>query len=121
MEPQIRTLVDIAGSKADLHGRADMMLERARWAGQIFQRYDRPATMAIVDAVARAAHANAGKYADWAVEETGFGVAAHKKLKNELSRPGLSISTATTTTSIRASTPMPGWSGFRAPPAWCSR
>ena len=45
MEPQIRTLVDIAGSKADLHGRADMMLERARWAGQIFQRYDRPATM----------------------------------------------------------------------------
>ncbi|MEP9374401.1 aldehyde dehydrogenase family protein [Mesorhizobium sp. KR1-2] len=89
MEPQIRTLVDIAGSKADLHGRADMMLERARWAGQIFQRYDRNATMAIVDAVAKAAHANAGKYADWAVEETGFGVAAHKKLKNELASTGL--------------------------------
>ncbi|MHA6688524.1 aldehyde dehydrogenase family protein [Mesorhizobium sp. A556] len=89
MEPQIRTLVDIAGTKADLRGRADMMLERARWASQVFQRYDRPATMAIVDAVAKAAHANAAKYADWAVEETGFGVPAHKKLKNELSSTGL--------------------------------
>lgn len=89
MEPQIRTLVDIAGTQADFSGRADLMLERARWASQIFQRYDRAATMAIVDAVARAAHANAGKYADWAVEETGFGVAAHKKLKNELASLGL--------------------------------
>ena len=40
--------------------------------------------MSIVDAVAKAAHENAGRYADWAVEETGFGVAAHKKIKNEL-------------------------------------
>ncbi len=89
MEPQIKTLVDIAGTKADLRGRADMMLERARWAGQVFQRYDRRATMAIVDAVAKAAYANAAKYADWAVEETGFGVPAHKKLKNELSSTAL--------------------------------
>lgn len=84
MEPQIRTLVDISSTPAALNGRADMMLERAHWASAVFQRYDRQQTMAIVDAVAAAAHANAEKYAKWAVEETGFGVVEHKKLKNEL-------------------------------------
>lgn len=84
MEPQIRVLVDISGSKAALQARADMTLERAQWASQMFQRYDRAATMKIVDAVAQCAHANARKYADWAVEETGFGVADHKQRKNEL-------------------------------------
>lgn len=84
MTPEIRTLVDISESHAAMQGRADMMLERARWASSVFRRYDRAATMAIVDAVAAAAHDNAGRYADWAVEETGFGVAAHKKIKNEL-------------------------------------
>ena len=33
---------------------------------------------------AKIAYQNADKYANWAVEETGFGVAAHKKIKNEL-------------------------------------
>ena len=84
MEPVVRKLVDISESPAALKGRADLVLERARWASQVFQRYDLEATMRIVDAVAAAAHANAQKYADWAVEETGFGVAAHKKIKNEL-------------------------------------
>jgi len=84
MEAQIRTLVDISESKAGLQGRANIILERARWASHVFQRYDRAATMKIVDAVAGIAHDKAQKYADWAVEETGFGVAAHKKLKNEL-------------------------------------
>lgn len=84
MEPQIRELVDISQSRAAMTGRADMMLERARWAAEVFQRYDRSATMGIVEAVAACAHEHAAKYADWAVEETGFGVAAHKKLKNEL-------------------------------------
>lgn len=84
MEPQVRTLVDIADSQAALAGRAEMVLERARWAAEIFRRYDRDATMAIADAVAAAAHEQAGRFGDWAVEETGFGVAAHKKLKNEM-------------------------------------
>ena len=84
MEPQIRTLVDIADTPATLAGQADIVLERGRWAAEIFQRFDRELTMSIVDAVARTAHENAGRYADWAVEETGFGVAAHKKIKNEL-------------------------------------
>jgi acyl-CoA reductase-like NAD-dependent aldehyde dehydrogenase len=84
MKPEIRTLVDISATPAAMQGRADMVLERARWASSVFRRYDRAATMAIVEAVAAAAHENAGRYADWAVEETGFGVAAHKKIKNEL-------------------------------------
>ncbi len=84
MEPQIRTLVDISGTPAALQGQADIVLERARWATTVFQRYDRASTMAIVDAVARAAHENAARYAKWAVEETGFGVVEHKKRKNEL-------------------------------------
>ena len=84
MEPQIRTLVDISQSPAAMQGRADMILERARWATTVFQRYDRSATMAIAEAVARAAHENAGYFADWAVKETGFGVPEHKKIKNEL-------------------------------------
>lgn len=84
MEPQIRTLIDISESAAARHGQADVVLERARWAATIFERYDRATVMAIVEAVADAAHNNAGHYADWAVKETGFGVAAHKKLKNEM-------------------------------------
>ena len=84
MEAQIRTLIDISNTPAALKGVADMMLERGRWAAQVFQRYDRETTMAVVDAVAQAAHEHAGRYAEWAVEETGFGVVAHKKLKNEL-------------------------------------
>lgn len=39
----------------------------------------------IAQAVAEAAHAKAGHFAEWAVEEMGFGVVAHKKQKNELS------------------------------------
>lgn len=84
MEPVVRTLVDISDSKAALSAKADMMLERGRWASQVFQRYDRAATMRIVDAVAQAAHDNAGRFAEAAVAETGFGVAAHKTIKNEL-------------------------------------
>ena len=84
MEPQIRTLVDISDTPAARNGRAELLLERAHWAAAVFQRYDRVRTMAIVDAVAAAAHANAQRFAEAAVEETGFGVAAHKKLKNEL-------------------------------------
>lgn len=84
MQPQIRTLVDISGSAAARRGRADVLLERAHWAAAAFQRYDRGQTMAIVDSVADAARANAELFAKMAVDETGFGVVAHKKIKNEL-------------------------------------
>ncbi len=85
MDPAIAQLVDISGSDAAMRAHADMVLERARWASQVFQRYDRDQTLKIAQAVAKVAFAKAGDYAQWAVKETGFGVAEHKKLKNELS------------------------------------
>ncbi len=84
MDQAIANLVDISTSQAAMHAAADMVLERARWASQVFQRYDRETTLGIADAVAKAAHDSAGKYGDWAVKETGFGVADHKRIKNEL-------------------------------------
>ena len=83
-DPLITNLVDIAQSPAALTAQADLMLERAKWAADAFQRYDRERTYAIAEAAAREAHAKAATYAEWAVRETGFGVAEHKKLKNEL-------------------------------------
>ena len=84
MEPEIRTLVDISETQAARRSHADLMLERARWAASIFQRFDRDRTRRIVEAVAQVAHDHAAHYAAWAVEETGFGVVEHKTLKNEL-------------------------------------
>jgi acyl-CoA reductase-like NAD-dependent aldehyde dehydrogenase len=84
MDGQVRTLIDITASAEALAAQADMVLERAKWAAEVFQRYDRGRTLAIAEAVARAAHAKAGEYAEWAVKETGFGIAAHKKIKNEM-------------------------------------
>lgn len=84
LEPELRELVDISQSRAARASKADMMLERARWAGEVFQRYDRDLTLKIVDAVAQLAQEKAGFYAEWAVRETGFGVVAHKKIKNEM-------------------------------------
>ena len=82
-------LVDISETHAAMEAQVNAVLERARWASQVYQRYDRETTMAIADSVARVAHAKAGEYAEWAVRETGFGVVEHKKLKNEISSLGL--------------------------------
>lgn len=85
MDSAVRNLIDIGESEAALRGKADLMLERARWAAEEFHRYDREKTLAVAEAAARVAYDKAGEYAEWAVRETGFGVAAHKKIKNELS------------------------------------
>ena len=77
-------LIDISGTPAALAAEAETMLERARWASEAFLRYDRPRVIAIAEAVAAAAFDKAEAYAEWAVRETGFGVVAHKKIKNEL-------------------------------------
>lgn len=69
--------------------RARMMLERARWAAAAFARLDRETTLRIAEAAAEAGFAKAQAYAEWAVKETGFGVAEHKKIKNELCSRGL--------------------------------
>ena len=68
---------------------ARSMLARAEWAARQFSRYDKPAVDAIVRAAAEAGAARAREYADWAVRETGFGVAEHKVLKNIACSTGL--------------------------------
>ncbi len=84
MDPQIAQLVDISKTPVAMRAKAETVLERARWASQVFQRYDRAKTQAIADAVASVARSKAREYADWAVRETGFGVAEHKAIKNDL-------------------------------------
>lgn len=69
--------------------RADMMIEQARWAAAAYVRMDRPQTDRIARAVAEAGFAKAAYYGEWAVRETGFGVAEHKRIKNELTSRAL--------------------------------
>ncbi len=69
--------------------RARMMLQRAHWAATAFAAYDPVRTHRIVEAVAEEAYRNAERYAKWAVEETGMGVAEHKRIKNEACSRGV--------------------------------
>jgi acetaldehyde dehydrogenase / alcohol dehydrogenase len=69
--------------------RARMMLQRAHWAATAFAEFDLDRTRRIVDAAAEEAYRNAKRYAEWAVEETGMGVAEHKRVKNEACSKGL--------------------------------
>ena len=69
--------------------RARMMLQRARWAATAFAEYDRDGTRRVVEAVAEAAYQNAERFAVMAVEETGMGVAEHKRRKNEACSRGV--------------------------------
>jgi acetaldehyde dehydrogenase / alcohol dehydrogenase len=72
-----------------VYEQAKLKVERSRWAAVKFQKLDRAATGRIVQAVAEAAHAKAQFYAEWAVRETGMGVVAHKRQKNEACSRGL--------------------------------
>ena len=69
--------------------RARMMLDRARWAATAFATFDRDRTQRVVDAVAEAAYQSAERFAIAAVEETGMGVAEHKRRKNEACSRGI--------------------------------
>ncbi|MGH8429433.1 MAG: hypothetical protein ACREUF_03425, partial [Solimonas sp.] len=62
---------------------AKQMVEKARWAAEAFSGYRRPEVLRIAKAVGEAGHAAAQRYAQWAVEETGFGVVEHKVIKNQ--------------------------------------
>jgi len=62
--------------------RGRSMIERAEWAARAFASYDAVSVQRIVDAAAAAGAARAEEFAEWAVRETGFGVAAHKLVKN---------------------------------------
>ncbi len=78
------SLIDIRDSKAGQLGKADLVLERARWATSIFERYDSHTTIKIVQAVSDSAFEMAEEFAGKAVEETGFGIKEHKRIKNEM-------------------------------------
>jgi acetaldehyde dehydrogenase / alcohol dehydrogenase len=69
--------------------RARAMLQRAEWAARAFARYDKQAVDRVVHAAAQAGAARAREYAEWAVRETGFGVADHKVIKNVACSTGL--------------------------------
>src|SRR5260370_19081546 len=69
--------------------RARQMLARAHWAAGAFAAYDRASVLCIAEAVATAAHAEARRYAGWAVSETGFGGVAPKIAKNEACPAGI--------------------------------
>src|SRR5687768_12157297 len=68
---------------------ARLMVEKARWAAEAFSAYGRAEVLKIARAVGEAGHAQAQRYAQWAVEETGFGVAEHKLIKNQACSRGL--------------------------------
>ena len=68
---------------------ARQLVEKARWAAGAFATYSRGEVLAIAEAAARAAASEARKYGEWAVAETGFGVADHKEIKNRLCSIGL--------------------------------
>jgi acyl-CoA reductase-like NAD-dependent aldehyde dehydrogenase len=78
----------LAGEKRQT-GEADMILEAAGWAAASYANFDRARVDAIARAAAEAGYTVAGVLAEAAVKETGFGVAAHKKIKNELTSRGL--------------------------------
>lgn len=59
------------------------ILQRAEWAAEYFAAFDRPRVQRIVNAVADVAFANARRFAELAVRETGFGVVEDKTAKNE--------------------------------------
>src|SRR6201981_2671518 len=69
--------------------RARAMLRRPEGAARAFARYDKQAVDRVVHAAAQAGAAQAREYAEWAVRETGFGVADHKVIKNIACSTGL--------------------------------
>lgn len=69
--------------------RARAMLQQAEWAARAFSSYDKRTVDRVVHAAAQAGAAKAREYAEWAVRETGFGVAEHKVIKNLACSTGL--------------------------------
>lgn len=63
---------------------ARMKVVRAAWASKYYRKFDRESVLRIAEAVARAGYEKAGYFAERAVQETGYGVVAHKTLKNQL-------------------------------------
>ena len=64
---------------------ARMKVVRAAWAAKYYRKFDRASVLRIAEAVAKAGYERAAHYAEMAVQETGYGVVAHKTIKNQLS------------------------------------
>lgn len=63
---------------------ARMKVVRAAWASKYYRKFERGAVLRIAEAVAKAGYDRAAYFAELAVEETGYGVVAHKTIKNQL-------------------------------------
>ena len=92
-EPRAITIEELSDPAGVPRARA--MLQRAEWAARAFARYDKRAVDRVVHAAAQAGAAKAREYAEWAVRETGFGVAEHKVIKNVACSTGLAEAYAT--------------------------
>jgi acetaldehyde dehydrogenase/alcohol dehydrogenase len=92
-EPRAITIEELSDPAGVPRARA--MLQRAEWAARAFARYDKQSVDRIVHAAAQAGAAKAREYAEWAVRETGFGVAEHKVIKNLACSTGLAEAYAT--------------------------
>jgi acetaldehyde dehydrogenase/alcohol dehydrogenase len=68
---------------------ADMLLRQAEWAASACASFDRAGVHRIAHAAAEAGHEAATSLAELAVSETGFGVVADKRAKNQLASRGL--------------------------------
>ncbi len=79
---------ELLKSDQTVQSQVDAMLERGRWAAGEFATFDRARTLGVAKAVAEAGASRAKHYGEWAVRETGFGVAEHKAIKNELTSIG---------------------------------
>ncbi|MCY4153367.1 MAG: aldehyde dehydrogenase family protein [Aestuariivita sp.] len=63
---------------------ARMKVMRAAWAAKYFSKFDRQSILNIAEAVADVGFEKADYFAEWAVQETSYGVVEHKTLKNQL-------------------------------------
>lgn len=80
MSEKVTSGVDVAA--------IDTMIETARKAAAEFENFNLEQVNKIVAAVAAAGYEKSAYYAEWAVRETGFGVAEHKTLKNQYASGG---------------------------------
>ena len=68
---------------------AAQIVERARWAANAYADFGREDVLRISKLVADLGVETAREYADWAVNETGFGNPDHKEIKNVMCSEGI--------------------------------
>lgn len=89
MEQASGSAIALNDDRAMNEYRAGQMLDLANWAAAAFATFRRDDVLRIAEAAATAGAAKAEFYAEWAQRETGFGVVAHKAIKNRLCSTGI--------------------------------